>query len=199
VIGSRRILAALLLFAGCNPIPSGAPSNPVGSISATPTDLAGGGPCRIEDLEISLTNSVAAGGTAGGYLMFLNKSSRSCTLQGSPVLVGTSATGERSTARASNSVGVQLPAIPTGDASVLLEPGEAAFAAYGGTTVTEAGAPSCPPPYRRFIVSLPGDPSSAELPAFNTYLGQDQPSCSGLVVSVVLPAASMGFLLPLRP
>lgn len=195
-----RAICLLLLGGaaiGCGGTNTIAPTVPSASPSATPTANGTGAPCRTADLEIALTNSVAAGGTAGGYLMFTNTTDASCTLQGAPGLSGVTAQGQTVQARVSNAIGIQFPAEASPMGLTLL-PGQSAFAGYGGPDAPPSGS-SCPPPFHIFRAAAPGDASTVELPAFNKWLGQDQPSCGGLEVTTIVAAADMDFLQPLRP
>lgn len=132
---------------------------------------------------------MAAAGTVGGYLMFVNVSDADCSLQGAPTLIAMTPSGP-AVARVASSAGPPFPVLE-GAPFVLLTPGDRAFAAYGGTDNPVGDEVTCPPPYHTFRIAPPGSAASVELPAFNTGLGQDQPSCYGIAVTMVAGATEV--------
>jgi hypothetical protein len=143
--------------------------------------------CAMRDLSIVVTNTTAAAGNVGGYLMFTNRSASPCTLEGAPRLVALTAAGAPTVAHVERNVGTPFPEV--NPALITLAPGDHAFAAYGGSDNPGSNA-TCAPPYHLFQVSPPGDTATVDMPAFNASLGQDQPSCAGLSVTVIESAAT---------
>lgn len=158
-----------------SPAPSGSPS----------TDTS----CRTDDLAITITNTGGGAGIVGGYLRVQNVSTGACTLSGPPSLVGVAASGAATPARAAPVVGMPFPKL-SGSPTVELAPGEAAFAAYGGSDRARDGT-VCPPPFHTFRVAPPGDAAIVELPTYNGWLGADQPSCAGLQVTAIVSQADL--------
>ena len=146
------------------------------------------GPCGTADLAISVTNTGGGAGNIGGYLLFENATAQACTLRGAPMLTAETAAGAVTQARVALVVGTPFPSL-TQAPLVVLQPGEHAFAAYGGSDNSGTTTATCPPPYHTFRIAPPGDAAGVVLPAFNTWLGQDQPSCAGIEVTSIAPAS----------
>jgi hypothetical protein len=134
-----------------------------------------------------VTNTEAAAGNVGGYLLFGNTTALTCTLQGAPTLTAKTATGAATSARVASVLGTPFPSLSL-PPLVIMEPGDQAFAAYGGSDHSGSAAATCPPPYHSFRVAPPGDTIGVDLPAFNAWLNEDQPSCVGIAVTVIAPA-----------
>lgn len=154
-----------------------------------PGPSAVGPPCSTADLAITVTNAGGGAGTVGGILRFRNVSRSACTLTGVPALVAVTAAGALTTARYDATVGTPFPMLADPPV-VSLAPGDSAFAAYGGGDNPSNGG-TCPPPYHSFRVSVPGDSTAVELPAFNEWLGTDQPSCAGIAVTAIASQAAV--------
>jgi hypothetical protein len=148
------------------------------------------GPCRTADLLVSVTNTGGAAGSIGGYLLFENTTAVACTLQGAPTFTAKTAAGATTRARVAAVVGTPFPSL-TLPPLVIMEPGDKAFAAYGGSDNSGSAAATCPPPYHNFQVTPPGNAIGVDLPAFNPWLNQDQPSCVGIGVTVIAPASEV--------
>jgi len=149
-------------------------------------------------LEITTTNSGAAGGMVGVYLRFINRGNQVCSLHGWPTVIGVTASDATTTA-GNDPVGLlPFPDIPI--QTVSLGPGDDAFAALSGGD-NSGSAAACPPSYHTFRVTPPGNTQSVVLSAFNTGLNHDFTACVGLVESPIVSAAQMnGFIVyPLRP
>jgi photosystem II stability/assembly factor-like uncharacterized protein len=65
--------------------------------------------CRTADLSITVTNTMAAAGTIGGYLRFVNTTSVACTLQGAPTLTAVTADGTAAQAQVNAVVAPRSP------------------------------------------------------------------------------------------
>ena len=140
----------------------------------------------MRDLSIVVTNTTAAMGNVGGYLMFTNRSAGPCILEGAPNLIAFTAAGLPTVASLRRNVGTPFP--DGNPALITLASGDHAFAAYGGSD-NPGDKPTCGPPYHLFQVSPPGDTEIVEISAFNASLGQDQPSCAGISVTPIESAA----------
>lgn len=193
----RRVplLALAVLAAACSGTPAASTvggSQPLPSATrgvASPSAVAIG-PCRTADLLISVTNTGAAAGNVGGYLLFENTTAETCTLQGAPTLTAETAAGATTRAAVAAIVGTTFPSLAQ-PSLVILEPGDKAFVAYGGSDNSGSVTATCPPPYHTFQVTPPGSTIGVDLPAFNSWLDEDQPSCVGIDVSVIAPASEV--------
>jgi Domain of unknown function (DUF4232) len=151
--------------------------------------------CTTAQLRVRVTHSGAAAGTVGGYLAFTNRDSSPCRLSGWPTLValrpGASATATHVHATMFGpyvgGTGSYVRGVPV----VRLRPGQTAVAAFTGGDNPGPGRTTCPPPYRRFRVTPPGNVASADTRAWITGLGQNMPSCTRIEVSMVVPASDM--------
>ena len=174
-----------------NPTPSALPPIDTPSSQLEPTEGpssngTAAGACATDDLSIAVTNTTAAMGNVGGYLMFTNRSASPCVLEGAPELTAFTEAGFPTVARVERNVGTPFP--DANPALITLAPEDHAFAAYGGSD-NPGERPACGPPYHVFHVSPPGDPAVVEMSAFNTSLGLDQPSCAGIAVTPLESAA----------
>ena len=167
--------------------PAASPASTRGASSPSAVAI---GPCRTADLLVSVTNTEAAAGNVGGYLLFENMTAEACTLRGTPTLTAVTVAGAATRARFAATVGTPFPSL-TQPPLVILEPGDKAFAAYGGSDNSGSVTATCPPPYHTFQVTPPGNTISVDLPAFNAWLDQDQPSCAGIEVTVIAPASEV--------
>jgi hypothetical protein len=166
---------------------------PTGSATAADVPI-----CKTSQLEITTTNSGAAGGMVGVYLRFINRGNQACSLHGWPTVIGVTASGATTTARNDPAGMLPFPDIPI--QTVSLKPGDDAFAALSGGD-NSGSAAACPPSYHTFRVTPPGSTQSVVLSAFNIGLNTDFTACVGLVASPIVSAAQMnGFIVyPLRP
>lgn len=200
-------VAFLLGVAACSPsISPGsgslpAPTTPVvtasGSVSPSfpaPTASTAVAPtCLTSQLQITVIDSSATAGTVGAWLQFVNTSTERCQLQGWPTVVGVTPTGATTVARQTNAE-LTFPLI-SGVPTATLDPGEAAFAAFGGSD-TPGATGTCPPSYRSLRITPPGNTESVSLSAWNPYFNQDLPACAGIQVTMVVPASDVPYLNP---
>jgi uncharacterized protein DUF4232 len=134
--------------------------------------------CVTSQLKISLTNTTALAGQAGGYLKFTNNSSAPCRMTGWPVVTGLTATGQATRLRhlQSSMFGAWHYSPPP--PAVTLQPGDSAYAIVAADDKPAGSSTRCPAPYARLRVSAPGDSGnvtiSAWLPGARSYL----PSCA---------------------
>ena len=146
--------------------------------SPSSASAADTGACVTSQLKISLTNTTALAGQAGGYLKFTNNSGTPCRMTGWPVVTGLTASGQATRLRhlQSSMFGAWHYSAPP--PVVDLQPGDSAYAIVAADDKPAGNSAHCPAPYARLRVSAPGDSGnvtiSAWLPGANTYL----PSCA---------------------
>jgi Protein of unknown function (DUF4232) len=134
--------------------------------------------CVTSQLKISLTNTSALAGQAGGYLKFTNNSGTPCRMTGWPAVTGLTAKGQATQLRhlQSSMFGAWHYSAPP--PVVALQPGHSAYAIVAADDKPAGSSNRCPAPYTRLRVSAPGDSGnvtiSAWLPGASTYL----PSCA---------------------
>jgi Protein of unknown function (DUF4232) len=163
---------------------------PVGYRARANVPLTATHACRTSELNIRIGHSQAAGGTAGAYIEFINRSMRVCKLQGWPRLIAGSASRGFAVVRdtpASGLAGVIRPRI--GVPTVILvhnHRADAVFAAADGQ-----GIKPCGRPYRTLRVIPPGNTQSVTLSAWIWYLGRFLPSCGQIRLSPVLPSTDL--------
>jgi hypothetical protein len=123
-------------------------------------------------------------------LRFQNLGTSTCALEGFPLLVGVTGAGVNTTATHWTAVGGpgDYPPIE-GTPTVVLAPGDSAFAGYEGGDNPHGPSPSCPPAYVSLEVTAPGTTTSVTVSAFNSWLGQNLPACDGIAVSPVVAAS----------
>jgi len=150
--------------------------------------------CRTAQLHVWVTRTGAAAGTVGGYLAFTNRCPIACRLSGWPMLTalrpGHSTTAVHVHATMFGPyVGGTGPFV-RGVPIVRLDHGQTAVAAF---TAGDHGPTSaaCPPPYRQLRVTPPDNTTSAVVPAWIAWYAQNLPSCTGIEVSMVVPASDM--------
>ena len=148
--------------------------------------------CTAGQLAVSSVVPGAGLGTVSAWLRFRNVSDRPCSLRGWPTLVGVPATGARTVARRSNIALASAGA--AGMPTVRLGPGDSAFAEYLGTDTPPGTATTCPS-YRSLRVTAPGTTRAVTLSAWNAWLGGNLPACFGIEVTMVVPGASVPFVL----
>ena len=146
--------------------------------SPSSASAADTGACVTSQLKISLTNTGALAGQAGGYLKFTNNSGTPCRMTGWPAVTGLTAKGQATRLRhlQSSMFGAWHYSAPP--PVVALQPGDSAYAIVAADDKPAGSSTHCPAPYARLRVSPPGDSGnvtiSAWLPGASTYL----PSCA---------------------
>ena len=155
-----------------------AAASPGGTDAATsPSPASAGGDCATSALSISLVNTGALAGQAGGYLKFTNDSGTACRMSGWPKVTGLTATGQATPLRhlQSSMFGAWHYTAPP--AVITLKSGDSAYAVVAADNKPAGASTSCPAPYVRLRVSAPGDSGnvtiSAWLPGAVSYL----PAC----------------------
>ena len=162
---------------------AGTTTSPAGTTTSPSSPSAAGvDACATSRLKISLTNTGALAGQAGGYLKFTNDSGTPCRMSGWPAVTALKATGQATRLRhlQSSMFGAwQYTAPPR---VVTLQPGDSAYAVVAADDRPAGDNTRCPAPYVRLRVSPPGDSGnviiSAWLPGAVSYLPAC-PSASG--------------------
>jgi hypothetical protein len=144
-----------------------------------------------------VTHSGAAGGTVGGYLAFTNLSLAACTLRGWPGLTAFRPGASRTAIHVRETMfgpyafrgGIAEPV--RGVPVVLLHHGQTGVAAFTAGDFGPGRAGACPPSFQHLRVIPPGSASSTVIPAWIAWYGRNLPDCTGIEVSMVVPAADM--------
>jgi hypothetical protein len=156
----------------------GAPTASSGTASSAGMAAGGVRACTTAQLKITLTNTGALGGQAGGYLRFTNSGGSACSLTGWPVVAGLTAGGKatefrhaRSTMYGAWQYSAPLPVLT-------LRPGSSGYAVVAADDLPAGARTSCPAPDVRLRVSAPGSTS-----------GSTSGSEHGVLISAWLPGA----------
>ena len=145
--------------------------------SPSSASAADTGACVTSQLKISLTNTGALAGQAGGYLKFTNKSGTPCRMTGWPAVTGLTASGQATHLRH-----LQLSMFGAWHYSapppvVTLQPGDSAYAVVAADDKPAGNSTRCPAPYARLRVSPPGDSGNVTISAWLPGAGSFLPSC----------------------
>jgi hypothetical protein len=123
-----------------------------------PAASADDGECKVADLSISLGGGDAAAGTSYRALVFTNKGTRTCTIQGFPGVSFVAGDDGHQVGPAADRVGEKGPAIP-------LAPGASAFADVGFVQIQNYDPAVCQPTEVRGLrIYPPHDYDSAFVP-----------------------------------
>jgi Domain of unknown function (DUF4232) len=168
--------------ASTQPATAPATSSPAATAGSAPATQSPGQPgtvgaCATNQLAITLTNTGAVAGQAGGYLRFANTSGVTCRMTGWPLVTALAAAGKATMLRHAQSTMFgawhYVAPLPV----LTLQPGGAAYAVVASGDEPAGSQPACPPPYTKLRVSPPGGSGStvisAYLPGASSYL----PSC----------------------
>lgn len=157
---------------------SSATSSANNTVPPSSASAADAGDCVASQLKISLTNTGALAGQAGGYLKFTNDGGTPCRMSGWPAVTGLTATGQATRLRhlRLSMFGAWHYSAPP--PVVALQPGDSAYAIVAADDKPAGSSTHCPASYTRLRVSPPGDSKtvtiSAWLPGAVSYL----PSCA---------------------
>ncbi|MGO8888595.1 MAG: DUF4232 domain-containing protein [Streptosporangiaceae bacterium] len=136
------------------------------------------GACVTSQLKISITDTGALAGQAGGYLKFTNDSRTVCRMSGWPVVIALTATGRSTRLQHVQSTMFGAWHYTAPPPVITLRPGDSAYAVVAADDNAAGGSTHCPAPYVRLRVSPPGDSEnvtiSAWLPGAVSYL----PACT---------------------
>ena len=201
LVRDRTITLGVLAAAACGLVmtacasqnPPGAASSATSSADTTTSppgtttppsspSAAGADACVTSRLKISLTNTGALAGQAGGYLKFTNDSGTPCRMSGWPAVTALKATGQATRLRHMQSSMFGAWQYTPPPPVLTLRPGDSAYAIVAADDRPAGNNSRCPAPYVRLRVSPPGDSGnvviSAWLPGATTYLPAC-PSASG--------------------
>ena len=189
-VRDRKVTYGVLAVAACGlVITACASQNAPGAASAATSSAdtttspsspsaAGTGACATSQLKISLTNTGALAGQAGGYLKFTNDSGSPCRISGWPAVTGLTATGKATRLRRMQSSMFGAWHYTAPPPVITLQPGDSAYAIVAADNKPAGDNTRCPAPYVRLRVSPPGDSGnvtiSAWLPGAVSYL----PACA---------------------
>ena len=159
-----------------SPADNTSPAN--NTTSPSSASAADTGACVTSQLKISLTNTGALAGQAGGYLKFTNKSGTPCRMTGWPAVIGLTASGQATRLRH-----LQLSMFGAWHYSapppvVALQPGNSAYAIVAADDKPAGSSNRCPAPYARLRVSPPGDSGNVTISAWLPGAGSYLPSCA---------------------
>jgi len=155
-----------------NTSPATSTTSPSSASAADP------GACVTSQLKISLTNTGALAGQAGGYLKFTNKGGTPCRMTGWPAVTGLTASGQATRLRH-----LQLSMFGAWHYSapppvVALKPGDSAYAIVAADDKPAGSSNRCPAPYARLRVSPPGNSGNVTISAWLPGAGSYLPSCA---------------------
>jgi hypothetical protein len=181
--GVMAVVACGLAMTACgSQSPPGAASS---ATSSAGTAMSPGSPsavgvdaCVTSQLRISLTDTGALAGQAGGYLKFTNDGGTPCRMSGWPAVIGLTAAGQATRLRHMQSSMFGAWHYTAPPPVVTLQPGDSAYAIVAADDKPVGDNTRCPAPYVRLRVSPPGDSGnviiSAWLPGAVSYL----PACA---------------------
>jgi Protein of unknown function (DUF4232) len=191
-LGNRAAVGALAAACGLMLTACGSQSAAGTAASATPAVSATATPgpptpadasieaCVTSQLKVSLSNTGALGGQAGGYLKFTNGSRTPCRMSGWPIVSGLTAAGTATLLRHAQSTMFGAWHYTAPPPVVTLQPGDSAYAVVAAGDQPAGNNAHCPAPYVRLRVSPPGDSGhvtvSAWLPGAGSYL----PACTSV-------------------
>ncbi|MFI5082183.1 MAG: DUF4232 domain-containing protein, partial [Streptosporangiales bacterium] len=148
--GVLAVAAAGLVITACgSQAAPGAASSATSSADTTmsPSSPSAAGTCITTQLKISLTNTSALAGQAGGYLMFTNDSGTPCRMSGWPTVTGLTATGQATRLRHMQSSMFGAWHYTAPPPVVTLKPGGSAYAIVAADDKPAGGNTRCPAPY----------------------------------------------------
>ncbi len=147
-----------------------APSLPSSSIES----------CVASQLKVSISNSGALAGQAGGYLRFTNDSPTPCRMTGWPVVTGLTAAGTATLLQHAQSTMFGAWRYTAPPPVVTLQPGDSAYAVIVADDQPAGGQGRCPAPYVRLRVSPPGGSGSVVISAWLPGAGSYLPACTSV-------------------
>jgi Protein of unknown function (DUF4232) len=187
-VRNRAAAGALAAACGLMLTACGSQSAPGAAASATTTASATATPgtpspasieaCATSQLKVSLSNTGALAGQAGGYLKFTNHSRTPCRMTGWPVVIALTAAGTATPLQHARSTMFGAWHYTAPPPVMTLKPGDSAYAVVEADSQAAGNNAHCPAPYVRLRVSPPGDSGSvtvsAWLPGADSYL----PACA---------------------
>ena len=177
--GFLAVAACGLVITACgSQVAPGAASSADTTMSPSSPSAAGTGACITTQLKISLTNTSALAGQAGGYLKFTNDSGTPCRMSGWPTVTGLTATGQATRLRHMQSSMFGAWHYTAPPPVVTLKPGDSAYAIVAADDKPAGSSTRCPASYTRLRVSPPGDSGSVTISAWLPGAGSYLPSCA---------------------
>jgi hypothetical protein len=179
----RTATAGALAAAACGLVMTGCGSqSPAGASSSTPAATSpassSAAACVTSQLKISIIDTGALAGQAGGYLKFTNDGHTPCRMSDWPAVTGLTATGKATRLRNLQSTMFGAWHYTAPPPVITLQPGDSGYAVVAADDHAAGASSRCPAPYVRLRVSPPGDSAnvtiSAWLPGARSYL----PSCT---------------------
>jgi hypothetical protein len=181
-LGVLAVAASGLVMTACGSQNAPGAASSSNAASSPNTTVSPGSPsaaaCVTSELKISLTNTGALAGQAGGYLKFTNDSGTQCRMSGWPVVIGLTAAGQATRLGRLRSSMFGAWHYTSPPPVITLQPGNSAYAIVAADDKPAGNSSRCPAPYARLRVSPPGDSGnvtiSAWLPGAVSYL----PACA---------------------
>jgi Protein of unknown function (DUF4232) len=182
----RTATVSALAAAACGLVMTacGSQGSPAAASSATSSTSPGSssvasiGACATSQLKISIVDTGALAGQAGGYLKFTNGSHAPCRMSDWPAVTGVTAAGKATRLRNLQSTMFGAWRYTAPPPVITVQPGASAYAVVAADDHPAGSSTRCPAPYVRLRVSPPGGSGSvtisAWLPGARSYL----PSCS---------------------
>jgi uncharacterized protein DUF4232 len=188
---SRAATAGALAVAACGLAVTacGSQSPPQAAASATTggSTIAPSSPppdsiasCVASQLKVSISNSGALAGQAGGYLRFTNDSQTPCRMTGWPVVTGLTAAGTATLLQQAQSTMFGAWHYTAPPPVVTLQPGDSAYAVVAADDHPAGGQGRCPAPYVRLRISPPGGSGSVVISAWLPGAGSYLPACTSV-------------------
>ena len=146
--------------------------------SPTAASSASIGACVTAQLQISIVDTGALAGQAGGYLKLTNFSHTPCRMSGWPTVTGLTATGGATRLRRLQSTMFGAWHYTSPLPVVTLQPGDSAYAVVAADDQPAGGNTRCPAPYVRLRVSPPGDSGNVTISAWLPGAGSFLPTCT---------------------
>ena len=181
VVGALAAACGLMLTACGSQIAPGTAASVTPTSSATaasspsPATMAA---CVTSQLNVSLSNTGALAGQAGGYLRFTNHSRTPCRMSGWPVVTGLTAAGTATPLKHAQSTMFGAWQYTAPPPVVTLRPGDSAYAVVVADNQPAGNSTHCPAPYVRLRVSPPGDAGTVTVSAWLPGAGSYLPSCT---------------------
>ena len=193
-------VACAMALAGCGSVSATGGAAGTGSSPAPAGTGATGGAasaaCAASQLKVGLTHTGALGGQAGGYLRFTNQGTTACQMDGWPVVVALTASGQATALKHAQSTMYGAWHVPSPLPWVRLAPGDSAYAVVAADD-QPAGTAACSARYVRLRVGPPGSAAdvvvSAWLPGAGSYLPAC-PSAAGVPtgeISAITPLSGL--------
>ena len=149
-----------------------------GQNSPASSSPASSGACATSQLKISISNTGALAGQAGGYLKFTNDSGTLCRMSGWPLVIGVMATGSAARLRRLQLTMFGAWHYTAPPPVVTLRPGDSAYAVVAADDHPTGANTRCPAPYVRLRVSPPGDSGNVTISAWLAGASSFLPACT---------------------